>query len=416
MALPSPPSSQHTTISTPVAGRNAHLLQPPKSPALIAATPSYATSADYFSHGGSRKRSRADSSHGDRSLPSQWTSQATTPGGGYLGGEYGQPSVDEQYRLAGGYDTPGITMNTDLDSASDRDTHFRRQMRDRQPSFRCTGPPLSGPLAKDRNGLARMPSSPNGRQTTSWTSFAFGLVGKAFNFGTSVFKGFYAGGGAVYNFNEKRGVYSTGPMFPSEGASTPLPGAWGGNGDDFLGDFEQDNPNSPPTASPMQRPGNKRRQTDRDTWVLVGTPDVPSPSSPASTQRQSADPRPPLPPRPKAASRASSRRSLLPTAVRRPASPVSHILTTPDRRASTAHIRFPGSRPSSAGAQYLSPEAERYVKRQAKQDKASDKAMSSMSRQLEELIRQGQQALGTKVSVEDGEGEQTDEGFVDENW
>ena len=36
---------------------------------------------------------------------------------------------------------------------------------------------------------------------------------------------------------------------------------------------------------------------------------------------------------------------------------------------------------------------------------------------VEELIRQGQEALGTKFSVEgDGDDEQTDEGFVDEGW
>lgn len=42
--------------------------------------------------------------------------------------------------------------------------------------------------------------------------------------------------------------------------------------------------------------------------------------------------------------------------------------------------------------------------------------MSSMSRQLEELIKQGQQALGTKFSVEGVDDEQSDEGFVDESW
>lgn len=411
MALPSPPPSQRETIFTPVAGRNAHLFQPPRSPASVAATPSYATSADYFTQGGSRKRSRADSSQIGRSLPSQWTQQtATTPGAGY-GGGFGHSSVNERYRLAGGFDTPGLAFNTDLDSASDRDGPARRQMRDRQPSFRCSGTPLAGPLARDRNGMARMPSSPNGSQTVSWTAFAFSLVGKAFNFGSSVFKGFYAGGGTAYNFDEKRGMYSTAHTFAPEGASTPLPGSWGGAGDDFLGDFEQDNPHSPPSSSSAQRPANKRRQTDRDTWVLVGTPDLPSPSSPGSPRRKSAIPRPALPPRP-TASRASSRRSLLPRRTCSPAPP--HHAATPDRRASVAHTRSPGSRPSSAGGQYLSPEAERYVKRQAKQDRAADKAMSSMSRQLEELIKQGQQALGTKFSVE-GEGED-EQGFVDESW
>ena len=74
---------------------------------------------------------------------------------------------------------------------------------------------------------------------------------------------------------------------------------------------------------------------------------------------------------------------------------------TPDhqRRASFAPTR---SRPSSASGPeaYVSPEAERFVRRQAKQDRAADKAIGSMSKRLEDLIRQGQEALGTKVDVE----------------
>lgn len=61
----------------------------------------------------------------------------------------------------------------------------------------------------------------------------------------------------------------------------------------------------------------------------------------------------------------------------------------------------------------MSPEAERLAKRQAKQDRAADKAIYSMSRRLDDLIRQGQQALGTKFTVE-GDVDMEDEGFVDE--
>lgn len=62
----------------------------------------------------------------------------------------------------------------------------------------------------------------------------------------------------------------------------------------------------------------------------------------------------------------------------------------------------------------MSPEAERYAKRQAKQDRAADKAMNNMGRRMEEMIRQAQEALGTKISVEGNTDE--DEGFVDDDW
>jgi hypothetical protein len=85
------------------------------------------------------------------------------------------------------------------------------------------------------------------------------------------------------------------------------------------------------------------------------------------------------------------------------------------------------SRPSSSGSNhhrhqatdlaYISPEAEKYVKRREKAERKTDMAMSDMSRKLADLIRQGQEALGTKISVEgDGGGGETDEGFVDEEW
>jgi hypothetical protein len=71
---------------------------------------------------------------------------------------------------------------------------------------------------------------------------------------------------------------------------------------------------------------------------------------------------------------------------------------------------------------------EKYVKRQARQEKATDRTMTSMNRQLKDLISQAQAALGTKYDVEnDGDGGgvgsvggsggwEEDEGFVDEEW
>lgn len=177
---------------------------------------------------------------------------------------------------------------------------------------------------------------------------------------------------------------------------------------------------------------------------MVGTPDL-ADSSPKRKISSSSIPRASnttLSPRPQA-SRASSRRSLAPVS-RRQSSYVTHAgspaldpnrqrLGSPDRhqprRASFAPAR--SSRPSSAHQQqqqqsqaYVSPEAERFVKRQAKQDRANDKAMKSMSKQLQDLIRQGQEALGTTYDVEGhedddggaegGGGMEMDEGLVDE--
>jgi hypothetical protein len=427
MDFPTPPPSQRS-IFTPVPGRNAHLFQPPKSPASVATTPSYAgTSTDYFSNGASRKRSRPTSSHhghaqGDNwNAPSTWT--ATTPHDDDVFGSGPNSMVNEQYNLAGGYDTPGLAVNAELDSVIDQDAQARKWTRDRDATFGSSGPSIQGPLARERNGVPRMADLAEGQNPVSWTRFAFSLVGKAFTFGTSVFKGFYAGGGDGYDFNEKHGYDGVSSHF--HGPPTPIPGQW--QADDFFGDFEQDNPVSPPSSG--LRPPNKRRQTDKDEWVLIGTPDArgPSPKRKVSAnyvpQAAKATPAAPRP----SATRASSRRSLLPTMIRRQPSHVSQVgspaafTAGPDRRASVANVRSPPSRPhssaghrktTSVGSDIVSPEAERYRKRQAKQDRVADKAIGNMSRQLEELIKQGQAALGTKFSVEGDVDEEMDDGYA----
>lgn len=229
-----------------------------------------------------------------------------------------------------------------------------------------------------------------------------------------------------------------------------MPGSWQDERD-FMGDFEQDNPSNSNTPTSVSRPPNKRRQTDKDTWVMVGTPDTENVETTPKRKVSSAQvPRSSLAGRP-SASRANSRRSLAPVSrrsssyVANSGSPavhqkvVTHDLTQLNRRASFAPTRSPHSRPSSAGKNAangggavtgagLSPEVEKYVKRQARQEKATDRTMTSMNRQLKDLISQAQAALGTKYDVEnDGDGGgvgsvggsggwEEDEGFVDEEW
>ncbi|KAK4552091.1 hypothetical protein LTR86_010627 [Recurvomyces mirabilis] len=408
-------------------GRHAHLFQPPQSAVLETHTPSAASASDYFSSTtNSRKRARPDSSHDSRPSWNQTPSwvQCPTPGdasySSATAGTYDRNDrlVNERYTLAGGLDTPGLQAEVmGMDWRADGDMPRRRGQVTRSVSGYSARAELRGPLARERNGAARMPSSPNGPVGGSWTGLAFNLVGSIFSFGTNVVKGFYAGGGHGYDLKRSplhmnfRNLAS-----PPEPCSTPLPGSW--REDEFLGDFEQDNPSS------ATRPPNKRRQTDKDSWVVVGTPDLET-----SPKRREPLARP-------TASRASSRRSLAPLPRRQSSSQSTFSTGSPlalppppieHRRASFAPIRSnsrPNSRPSSSGAAttgvnaaYLSPETEKYLKRRDKHDRKADAAMTDMSRKLADLIRAGQEALGTKISVEgDVEGEQTDEGFVDEEW
>jgi hypothetical protein len=266
---------------------------------------------------------------------------------------------------------------------------------------------------------------------STWTGLAFSFVGKVFNFGTSVVKGFYAGGGKGYDMNDY-GLVGSDLLQASaqrqrrQPLPSPLPGAW--EDGEFLGDFEQDNPTF--TPSPSMRPANKRRQTDKDTWVVVAQQEqTPTTSHPSMLPPiNTAVAHQPEMERP-AASRAQNRRSMAPLPPRRQSgvalngSPLSIVPPSAHhRRASVASMRSAHSRHNSGNGSPLScvsPEAERFARRQAKQERATDKAMSSMSRRMEEMIRQAQEALGTKISVEGNDDSLEDEGFVDddgEDW
>nr|POE87963.1 hypothetical protein CFP56_11192 [Quercus suber] len=406
------------------AGRNAHFFQPPKSPAVTPATPSSYTANDYFTTG-SKKRSRADTSYGAHWNATPHATHCLTSGdGAYNNSAFGQGSsalVNERYRLAAGHDTPSLQATAEIE-----DIHFdtedisRRRVRDcsleARPRDKYAMP--AGPLARERNGVARGAAMQDGSPTT-WTGLAFNLVGKVFTFGTSMIRGFYAGQGEGFEFRHDPRP----DLFASQhdfGSSTPVPGQW--HDDEFLGDFEQDNPSSSPAPT---KPLPKRRQTDRDAWVMVGTSEVPEAGARRTQSGSTASRNGYTPMRPQA-SRASSRRSMAPL-LRRQSSQVSYagspgLLPAFDgaRRASVAPTRSPHSRRNSGENgfnAYVSPEAERFAKRQAKQDRATDKAMSSMTKRLEDLIRQGQEALGTKISIEGVDAEfDTDEGFVDESW
>ncbi|GAB7346417.1 hypothetical protein MBLNU457_5114t1 [Dothideomycetes sp. NU457] len=333
------------------------------------------------------------------------------------------PLANERYQLDGGFDTPSLAAATRSSLQSDADvTYF------------CTGRPIESVeqlssydvLAKERNGVGRLPleSTPAPR----WTSLALGLVsaaaGKMFDFcRKTVFSGFYAGGGQGYNQD-----FSASPkLFNSHGSV--IPGQF--PDDDFLGDFEQDN-------TPL-RPA-KRRQVDTAAGWIVVDPDLQTrdeDSTRLSNRKTSAsllsasggD-------FATTASKVSPRTSLAPVSrskvsstgvMTATGSPRSFTQPVHSRRTSNAHnrspsrslhwpsmtnlkARSPNARISINGMaenESLTPEAQKYLKRNEKRDRDADKAMRKMSSQIQDLIRQGQQALGTKFSVED----ETTDGF-----
>ncbi|RMX87804.1 hypothetical protein D0869_02085 [Hortaea werneckii] len=446
MAYQSPPSSisPGLTFGTyPATGRNTHFFQPPTSPASTASTPSFTTPPSDQLSPATRKRTRpASSVQVAKNRNSQvgvaaldWQ-QCPTPNDGSHTGAYGTSSVsvNEKYSLSGGLDTPGLQAMADMEQmqlgSTGNDRRWRGDPSRRQFSGRLPSQTL---LSRERNGAPRVHSSSDSESGQTWAGMAFSLVGKVFSFGSTVFRGFYAGGGKGYDMNQSDNIWMS-----QESCSTPLPGAWR---DEFFDlDAEQEETPLP------ERPPKKRRQTDKEAWIMVDMSDVESSpkrkisgtGAPRLNVAQSTAQVPPQAPTQgphtrSPASRASNRRSLAPISHRRQSSHVSNPgspaqlapPSTPDRRASFAPMRS-GSRPTSSSnnnlhAAYASPEIERYVKRRDRHDRRADAAMGDMSRKLAELIKQGQAALGTKFEVEDEYHDdddvyETDEGYVDEEW
>ncbi|CAD0050971.1 unnamed protein product [Aureobasidium pullulans] len=344
-----------------------------------------------------RKRSRANSNKANTSAPlsypsrDAWTSQAMSPA----------PLANELYTLDYKFDTPTLAAASRHDDfAGERDFRWKWDTSDLSPEQEVAHMP--GLLSRERNGKGRtvsytsMASVSDGAEPRGWGGFAMKLA----------FSGFYAGAGQGYGF-----AHAT--QLP-----TPLPGQYPTN--DFFGDFEQDNT---PERS------NKRQHTESG-WVMVDSnPDAPRPSNRKTSSEDLTH---------LGATRASSRRALSSVTRRGPSRQTSYTgspqaqsrldvfsqaftdHSTSTSTASTASTRSTAPfRPavgihrsplaSSANGETLSPDAQRFLHRKERQERDADKSMRKMSRQIEDLIRQGQVALGTKFEVESDDTDYADD-------
>jgi hypothetical protein len=391
----------------------------------------------------SRKRSRANSNKPNISAPLNhgakygYTTQAMSPA----------PLANEHYTLDYKFDTPTLAAASRHDDLTgERDFRWKWDSTDLSPEQDAAHVP--GLLARERNGKGRtvsytsMASTSDASDNKGWGGFAMklvgGVVGKVWHFcRANAFAGFYAGSGRGYDFAQ-----------PTQ-LPTQLPGQYPAN--DFFGDFEQDN--TPERSL-------KRQQTESG-WVMVDSnPEQPRPSNRhtstedlthlgatrASSRRalSSVTRRAPsrqtsytgspqaqqaqqsrldvfsqaFTDRSTSAASTASTASTRSTAPLRPAISVhrSPVLTpiratfNPDRRSSIANATSDRrSSIASANEENLSPDAQRFLHRIEKQGRNTDKSMRKLDRQIQDLIRQGQAALGTKFEVESD-----DSGFNDD--
>ncbi len=288
-------------------------------------------------------------------------------------------------------------------------------------------PYVPAALSRERNGKSRLYVRPAVRD--GWSTAVFnvlgGVAGKVWNFCTAgAFRGFSAGGGN--NFQMKPAQQSlreeTSSMYLvaekdgqdlAEGREcTPIPGQF--SDEDYIPDYIPRDHGTPP------RPAKKLQRIQGEgglkaNWVLVsGTPrshDLSPSRSPTRKTRatRSPDRRPPTATGRPVPSRVG-RRPILPAA--RPSltsfagSPALHL----NGPASFASSRSPGSTPVK-GTPSLSPEAKMFAAKVRKREVEDDAMVKRLNQQMKALIREGKEALGTKVEVTDEVDGLVDEGY-----
>ncbi|KAI4151941.1 MAG: hypothetical protein LQ340_003197 [Diploschistes diacapsis] len=370
------------------------------------------------------------------------------------------PLVNSNYRLAGGLDTPTAeAKRVALYNDPTPDGPFRRG-----PAFASTNEPkdyfhnyagentdrLPG---RDSNGRAPAPVPFSAKASTTWGSMMFNLAGKVWDFCTSNFRGFHAGGGTGYSFGSSQPT----PVRPS-----PLQ-RMESSGWIHVPEATSDNDYD---INPRVSKKTKTSHTSdlRDSWVMIGSPSrnrsrEPSPSisyrrpstptfpnaSSAPTRRTpSAIPRPSLflrrdhtansarpassaglrSPQPGSPSAPSAR----PGQHRRSSSFNSHLgHKAKDRR--QPNVGRPATPNAGSGSDEVqrreSPMARQtaqYLEGQRKREAKEDRELSKLSRRLEDLIRQGKEALGTRVEMEthdewsDGDGDGAGDAGMPGRW
>ena len=375
------------------------------------------------------------------------------------------PFVNTKYRLAGGMDTPTLAA-AQLDGADGgdySDAGYRKNLNGR-PSLVARQStsyfPALEELPREANGRPR-PFQPSqsfrslSSQEEGWVKPALGVVGgvvsKVWEFcKTSAFRGFHAGAGTGYTLPttplnpEMNNVFWGTQDKPSglglDNESTPLPGQF--PEEDFIIDYMD---HATPEESPEPRAA-KRRQVGGSNgeeiaknWIMVppSEKENPTPSRSRGPARYSM-------PTASSAGRRTNvgggarhqtrapaaasgvRRQILQPKVSHAGSPGLQS----NRGASFASPRSPGGTvkarisPKSAakstnGNRPESPaaiEAQKWAALKRKEDRQADESIRRLDAQLKAMIREGKEALGTKIEVDEFDDDYASPGPESKKW
>ncbi|RAK99227.1 uncharacterized protein BO80DRAFT_446788 [Aspergillus ibericus CBS 121593] len=271
-------------------------------------------------------------------------------------------SADLDYRPSRYRNPPRpITLDDSIESLSEA-AGIRRKRSRPDPSL-IAASPLTSPLHHNEKMTPSGEASPQ-LAPVRWSRAVLGVVGKVWDFcWGGAFRGFYAGGGRGYTMT-------------AEDVSLPLPAP----------STEKENFIFAPTPQPQQGPASPLpgKYPDEDdlnrSWVMVsareGFGDEASPS-----QRRRVHRRTPA--------HAHSRRR----------SQGKRTLMTPHAPSMPTRAQF--STPAKPRESPVSVETQRYMAQKRRMEREEDASLARLNRQLQAMIKEGQQALGTRVEVND---------------
>lgn len=337
--------------------------------------------------------------------------------------------VNTSYNSKGGLDTPSQELEAVYERTSDgMETDFRRRWGATTGNAPELGSRPDTTVLNERNGRSRIASTaqyspPTSGWGSSMLNFVGGVAGKMWTFcNTTVFGGFQAGGGQKYAWQGKEAGrtanmhtsdawedMNSSRLRPSPSADitfrspSPMPGMWPDQASpDFTSGFD----------SPSSRPAKRIHTDTGQGWIMVEKVESYNhyPSEAMSNTRKISSPYSIGIPRP--SSRMQSRRSA--TSVSRRS--VSHVgCGTP------VNIRVHQRQKSSISTNHfetsvalddspISAEAQRYADRVRKEEKQTDASIRRLNDRLAAMIKEGKEALGTKIEVIEG-ADCEDEGF-----
>lgn len=413
-------------------GANSHIFQPPRTPSASSSLyRSTASTASGFQSGTiSRKRTRHGSYTPNRIASyhtdeNAWSPSASGQSSTLLtpGLMSPAPLVNTQYILAAGFETPTATTTSSLDksdnytaspdhanrggrgwddgSGIDSDSYFPQQL---------------FALGREINGRPRVPKGQPPQE--GWgkaVQSVVGAAGRLWNFcKMNAFQGFYAGGGQGFRVDSPklplavdRNIYEKiedkRNFFRLQREPSSIPGCF--PEEDFIPNYMSQTHTTP------ERPAKKiRRETCtgdlRANWVLIGSFSNSRESSPNRVSARK------VPLVNTSGGRASSKRAKRPIlSGSRPSqtSCAGSPALRPDRPASFASSRSP-----LAIAKHGSPvsvEAQKHAVRMRRREIEEDAHLKRFNQQLKAMIKEGREALGTKIVVDHEVDDLTDEGY-----